>query len=197
MQAGWHGQLVPVEYREVRSCRSRPRADAPRVVLLPLALHRPSPHPCSSVSDCQLQPEPGSHTTTPAWRNERAECPKLCAVETPSSFACPHQASPVEVRAAFRRLALLLHPDRRCGSAAEFLRIKEAADTLLDPARRAAYDELLSQRLCLSCEDYLEVGLCVCVLWRVCRGLKLSLDVSKAHAAPLICCYSPKVMPTA
>lgn len=78
-----------------------------------------------------------------------------------SEFGCliSTQASQQEVRQAFRRLALLLHPDRRCGSSEDFLRLKEAADTLLDPVRRAAYDEQLAQQLCLSCEHYVQASM--------------------------------------
>ena len=51
-------------------------------------------------------------------------------------------ASAREIRAAFRQLAKLLHPDvSRLPSAAErFRRVMVAYETLSDPARRAAYD---------------------------------------------------------
>eukprot|EP00887_Chlorella_sp_A99_P006250 scaffold3.g6250.t1 len=52
-------------------------------------------------------------------------------------------ATPDQVRQAFRRLALALHPDRRKGDRdpSPFIAVKEAADVLTNPAARAAYDE--------------------------------------------------------
>ncbi|CBH16410.1 chaperone protein DNAj, putative [Trypanosoma brucei gambiense DAL972] len=65
----------------------------------------------------------------------------------------PQSASVADIRAAFRRLALTTHPDKQgsntSGGEAQmmlysshpFYVIKEASDILLDPVRRAEYDE--------------------------------------------------------
>jgi curved DNA-binding protein CbpA len=55
-------------------------------------------------------------------------------------------ASAADIKAAYRRLALRLHPDRNAGSAeAEeaFKRLNNAYQILSDPARRLAYDQAL------------------------------------------------------
>jgi len=54
-------------------------------------------------------------------------------------------ASQREVKAAFRRLSLRVHPDHG-GSAEQFVLIQQAYDTLSDPLRRAAYDRALRHR---------------------------------------------------
>lgn len=48
-------------------------------------------------------------------------------------------ATPEEIRAAYRRLSRTTHPDAG-GSDARFRRVRTAYETLADPARRAAYD---------------------------------------------------------
>jgi molecular chaperone DnaJ len=54
-------------------------------------------------------------------------------------------ATPDEVKSAYRTLALKCHPDTtKCESTAEFLKIKEACETLIEPARRKKYDENLN-----------------------------------------------------
>ncbi|KAI3518066.1 hypothetical protein L1887_06438 [Cichorium endivia] len=53
-----------------------------------------------------------------------------------------------EVKAAYRKLARVLHPDvgRSESSADEFMKVHSAYSTLADPARRADYDRTLVQR---------------------------------------------------
>nr|XP_043633906.1 chaperone protein dnaJ 11, chloroplastic-like [Erigeron canadensis] len=54
-----------------------------------------------------------------------------------------------EVKAAYRRLARVLHPDVTASSdssADEFMKIHSAYTTLSDPAKRADYDRTLFQR---------------------------------------------------
>ena len=48
------------------------------------------------------------------------------------------QASADEIRRSFRRLAMEWHPDRK-GDNTRFLEIREAYETLIDPARKTAY----------------------------------------------------------
>jgi molecular chaperone DnaJ len=49
-------------------------------------------------------------------------------------------ASPEEVRAAYRRRALELHPDQSGGESKRFLDLQEAYSVLSNPDRRTAYD---------------------------------------------------------
>lgn len=53
-----------------------------------------------------------------------------------------HTASAAEIKQAFRRLALRLHPDRNTSAAAEeaFKQLIRAYEELRDPVKRAAYD---------------------------------------------------------
>ena len=57
-------------------------------------------------------------------------------------------ASPLDIKKAYRRLALQHHPDRNNGSAESterFKLISEAFQVLSDPAQRRTYDQLRSQ----------------------------------------------------
>lgn len=61
---------------------------------------------------------------------------------------CP-QASPEEIKAQFRKLALATHPDKAAGggNAAAFAAIRDAYKTLMDSDKRRAYDATLVQYL--------------------------------------------------
>jgi curved DNA-binding protein CbpA len=51
------------------------------------------------------------------------------------------------IRSAFRALARRYHPDVGAGSSlAEFKRVREAYETLVDPERRRRYDQLRASR---------------------------------------------------
>jgi molecular chaperone DnaJ len=50
------------------------------------------------------------------------------------------EASPEEIRCAFRRRAHELHPDKSGGDSEPFLELQEAYAVLSDPEQRAAYD---------------------------------------------------------
>lgn len=58
-----------------------------------------------------------------------------------------HDAATVDVKRAYRRLSLELHPDRNANPSAEeaFQRIAEAHEILCDPRKRLAYDASLQQ----------------------------------------------------
>jgi hypothetical protein len=58
------------------------------------------------------------------------------------------QATPDELRRAYRRLVLLTHPDRTPDTAAHqrYLVVNEAYEILSQPARRQAYDALLQRQ---------------------------------------------------
>src|SRR2546423_10435099 len=51
-----------------------------------------------------------------------------------------HTASSKEIKAAYKRLARLQHPDLNGGSAEAFVQISHARDILIDPRSRAEYD---------------------------------------------------------
>lgn len=60
-------------------------------------------------------------------------------------------ASDQEIKAAYRRLARVSHPDvaavdRKNSSADEFMKIHAAYSTLSDPEKRASYDRSLFRR---------------------------------------------------
>jgi molecular chaperone DnaJ len=64
-------------------------------------------------------------------------------------------ASDREIKAAYRRLALRLHPDVNpddpVGAQAKFTRCNLAYETLSDAPRRRAYDRELAMQVCSPC----------------------------------------------
>ncbi|CAI9270597.1 unnamed protein product [Lactuca saligna] len=83
---------------------------------------------------------------------EKTETIRSFRNNTPSSLyevlGVPIGADTQEVKAAYRRLARVLHPDvgRIDSSADEFMKVHSAYATLTDPAKRADYDRTLVQR---------------------------------------------------
>lgn len=55
----------------------------------------------------------------------------------------PEDATERQIRIAFRRLSLRLHPDRPTGDEKAYKVASEAHATLVDPTKRAAYDAKL------------------------------------------------------
>lgn len=78
-----------------------------------------------------------------------------------------HSASERDIRSKFRRLATIHHPDKVSSSAPSadgyFVHLKLAQDTLLNPAKRFAYErfgpEVANWQRCSSIRDYLVRGL--------------------------------------
>ncbi|KAH8599103.1 hypothetical protein B0O99DRAFT_537068 [Bisporella sp. PMI_857] len=77
-----------------------------------------------------------------------------------------HTSTDREIKSLFRRLAAKHHPDKVQGSVSGdgyFVHLKQAQDTLLDPAKRFAYERfgptILEWQRCSSVRDYLIQGL--------------------------------------
>lgn len=70
------------------------------------------------------------------------------------------------IKSRFRRLAALYHPDKVSSSnpsaEANFVQLKHAQDTLMDPVKRAAYDKfgptILECKRCASIREYIDHG---------------------------------------
>lgn len=57
------------------------------------------------------------------------------------TLGIPRDADSDAIKAAYRRCAQNTHPDRKEGSDAEFVAVKQAYEVLSDPERRAHYDK--------------------------------------------------------
>ncbi|KAH8893183.1 hypothetical protein GQ53DRAFT_104148 [Thozetella sp. PMI_491] len=86
-----------------------------------------------------------------------------------SDLGVPLNASEREIKSRFRRLAALHHPDKATatdGNQADinafFVHLKTAADTLMDPARRFAYErfgpDIVDWQRCTTIRDYVMRG---------------------------------------
>ena len=84
-------------------------------------------------------------------------------------LSVPLAATDREIKSRFRRLAALYHPDKAAQSGADpaqanahFVHLKTAADTLLDPARRFAYDrfgpDVVAWQHCTTVRDFVARG---------------------------------------
>jgi hypothetical protein len=86
------------------------------------------------------------------WFRQKAPPPPIQpspGVDYYAVFGVPPDASMDEIRAAYRRRAAPLHPDRRPGDAEAariFHQLNEAYQILSDPERRSAYDRLRPAR---------------------------------------------------
>lgn len=83
-----------------------------------------------------------------------------------SDLAVPLGASEREIKSRFRRMAAIHHPDKigsNGGGDNYFVHLKTAQDTLLNPAKRFAYErfgpEVVDWQRCSSIRDYLRNGI--------------------------------------
>lgn len=82
-------------------------------------------------------------------------------------LAVPHSATDRDIKSRFRRLAAVHHPDKVTGATSEaedyFVHLKLAQDTLLNPAKRFAYErfgpDVVRWQRCSSIRDYILQGL--------------------------------------
>lgn len=81
-------------------------------------------------------------------------------------LAVPHAATDREIKSRFRRMATIHHPDKVGNNGAGddyFVHLKMAQDTLLNPAKRFAYErfgpEVVNWQRCSSVRDYLTNGI--------------------------------------
>jgi preprotein translocase subunit Sec63 len=74
-------------------------------------------------------------------------------------LGCTKEASSCDLKKAYRKLALQLHPDKNLGdeqAAARFQRVSRAYDVLGDPQKRQFYDNNgLTEELDVSAEDWM------------------------------------------
>ncbi|KAI2625863.1 hypothetical protein GGR54DRAFT_593283 [Hypoxylon sp. NC1633] len=88
-----------------------------------------------------------------------------------ADLGVPFSASERDIKSRFRRLAALHHPDKvmsagAAGSDADsadfFMHLKTASDTLVDPARRFAYErfgpDIINWKHCVTVRDYVTRG---------------------------------------
>lgn len=85
---------------------------------------------------------------------QTAEAPSLYEV-----LGCTKEASSSDLKKAYRKLALQLHPDKNLGdklAAARFQKISRAYDVLGDPQKRQFYDNNgCTEELDVSAEDWM------------------------------------------
>ncbi|KAI0143991.1 hypothetical protein F4776DRAFT_450111 [Hypoxylon sp. NC0597] len=87
-----------------------------------------------------------------------------------ADLGVPFSATERDIKSRFRRLAALHHPDKLMGSgggldstdADYFMHLKTASDTLVDPARRFAYErfgpDIVNWKHCVTVSDYVVRG---------------------------------------
>ncbi|XXH03563.1 hypothetical protein Hte_009968 [Hypoxylon texense] len=88
-----------------------------------------------------------------------------------ADLGVPHAASERDIKSRFRRLAALHHPDKVMSSGGGggadndgdfFMHLKTASDTLVDPARRFAYErfgpDIASWKHCVTVRDFVGRG---------------------------------------
>ncbi|KAF2454622.1 hypothetical protein BDY21DRAFT_352293 [Lineolata rhizophorae] len=85
------------------------------------------------------------------------------------ALGVPTDADEKAIQTRFRRLTIIHHPDKvtspdaRASADAYFVHLTMARDTLVDPAKRFAYDrfgmDMLQWRNCVTVKDYVGIGL--------------------------------------
>ncbi|XDG04189.1 hypothetical protein ABKA04_003804 [Annulohypoxylon sp. FPYF3050] len=91
-----------------------------------------------------------------------------------ADLGVPLSASERDIKSRFRRLAALHHPDKLMSSGSSdgteadyFMHLKTASDTLIDPARRFAYErfgpDVASWKHCITIHDYVVRGIQVVI----------------------------------
>ncbi|KAD1553684.1 hypothetical protein R6Q59_029972 [Mikania micrantha] len=109
------------------------------------------PSPSTSVRYSKAKSPPISANFATAERTTSSTA-RSTRIPTPSSLyevlGIQIGADTVEIKAAYRRLARVLHPDvgNRDSSADEFMKVHSAYATLSDPGKRADYDRSLFVR---------------------------------------------------
>lgn len=123
------------------------------------------PSPSPQFVKFRQRSSPVCAVATAAYAEEETEAaafssspplhPELESPSSPTSFyevlGIPVGATSEEIKAAYRRLARVCHPDvagshRKDASADEFMKIHTAYSTLSDPGKRADYDRQLFLR---------------------------------------------------
>lgn len=89
----------------------------------------------------------------------------------------PHDVDDKTLQSRFRRMSLLFHPDKvssdaeRPAAEASYVLLNVARDTLIDPAKRFAYDRFgpssLQWKQCITTRDFVKTGLMATYPWYV------------------------------
>ncbi|XP_030523984.1 chaperone protein dnaJ 11, chloroplastic-like [Rhodamnia argentea] len=118
---------------------SSPALDPPYVATARVRARRPSAISAATFTS--------SATSKSRQQHQYPHPPRLSHRSPP--FATPYEilgipagATSEEIKAAYRRLARVLHPDAARDSSADlrFIRLHDAYSTLLDPEKRSVYD---------------------------------------------------------
>ncbi|SAL95793.1 hypothetical protein [Absidia glauca] len=76
-----------------------------------------------------------------------------------SILGCVETSSIDQIKAEYKRLALLHHPDKnKSMEDSQYPLIKEAFDVVGDPQNRAKYDRWRQSGLCIPFEDYIQLS---------------------------------------
>ncbi|KAI8084617.1 DnaJ domain-containing protein [Halteromyces radiatus] len=77
-----------------------------------------------------------------------------------SILNCVDSSSMEQIKAEYKRLALLHHPDKAQNTEgdSQYPMIKEAFDVIGDPQNRAKYDRWRQSGLCIPFEDYIQLS---------------------------------------